>query len=316
MRYAVLDGCPVPRPLYPILKKLKKETGCTYNSLYRGDDVAGILHRYGKHTQRELYETLPPGMANPPDRGTHILRGDGVVGKLFAKLKFWQCGIDLDDAYVDDVIAAAAEHGWELYRPYSSGSEYHHLNFASKPRRWKAFFHHVFGPKKKPHAVHKPRRRKPKAKAPVHVHPSALSNQGAKFIAGFEGFRADAYWDQWGSVWTIGFGHTGGVRPGEKVTKEQALKVLREDAATAGQAVKDLVDVELSQKQFDALVSFCFNLGGGALAESTLLKKLNRGDYKGAQHQFGRWVHAGGQVLPGLVKRRAAEARLFGGGSY
>ncbi|HEX7246429.1 MAG TPA: lysozyme [Solirubrobacterales bacterium] len=321
LRYAVIDGCPCPRPLYPILKKLKKETGCVYNSIYRGDDVAGILHKFGKHTQRELYEELPPGMANPPDRGTHILRGDGVVGKLFAKLRFWQCGIDVDDQYVEALIEAARRHGWKLYRPYSSGSEYHHLNFASKPRRWKAFFRHVFGaPKVVGVAPAKPAPKKPvkhHAKPPVHPHPTRLSEAGVKFIAGFEGFRAEAYWDPWGNVWTIAFGHTGpDVHQGEKVGRAKGLKLLRSDAATAAQAVKDLVDVELTQKQFDALVSFAYNLGGGALAESTLLKMLNRGNYKGAQQQFKRWTHAGGQELPGLVRRRAAEARLFGGGDY
>lgn len=323
LRYAVIDGCPAPRPLYPILKKLKKETGCVYNSIYRGDDVAGILHRSGKHTQRELFEELPAGMANPPDRGTHILRGDGVVGKLFAKLKFWQVGIDVNDEFVEPLIEAARRHGWVLYRPYSSGSEYHHLNFAKKPRRWRAFFRNVFGPKKLPRGVSpaKPQPRKPQPKKThahpaVHPHPTRLSAAGARFISEFEGFRPAAYWDQWGNVWTIGFGHTRGVHQGQRVSREKALHILRQDAATAAQAVKDLVDVELTQKQFDALTSFAFNLGGGALAESTLLKKLNKGDYKGAQHEFGRWTHAGGEELPGLVRRRAAEAALFGGGTY
>lgn len=324
LRYAVIDGCPCPRPLYPILKKLKKETGCVYNSIYRGDDVEAILHKHDKRTQRELFEQLPPGMANPPDRGTHILRGDGVVGKLFAKLKFWQCGIDVDDEYVEPLIEAARRHGWRLYRPYSSESEYHHLNFASKPRRWKAFFHHVFGsPKPAGVAQAKPAPKKPVPKHPplpvphVHPHPKGISNKGVHFISEFEGFRSQAYWDGWGNVWTIGFGHTGSdVHQGQRVTRAEALKILRKDCATAAQAVKDLVDVELTQKQFDALVSFCFNLGGGALAESTLLKLLNRGDYRGAQHQFKRWDHAGGEELPGLLRRREAEAHLFAGGDY
>lgn len=323
LRYAVIDGCPCPRPLYPILKKLKQETGCVYNSIYRGDDVAGILHKFGKHTQRELFEELPPGMANPPDRGTHILRGDGVVGKLFAKLPWWRCGIDVNDEFVEALIEAARRHGWKLYRPYSSGSEFHHLNFAAKPRKWKAFFHHVFGsPKPAGVAQAKPAPAKPvkkhhHAKPPVHPHPKGISEKGVEFIAGFEGFRANAYWDQWGNVWTIAFGHTGpDVHQGMRVSRQKGLKILRDDCATAAQAVKDLVDVELTQKQFDALVSFCFNLGGGALAESTLLKLLNRGDYKGAQKQFKRWDHAGGVELPGLLRRREAEARIFGGGDY
>jgi lysozyme len=317
MRYAIIDGCPCPRPLFPLLKKLKKETGCTYNSIYRGDDVAGLLHKVGKHTQRELFETLPAGVANPPDRGTHILLGDGVVGRLHEKLPWWKCGIDVNDEDVENLIAAARKHGWKLYRPYPTGSELHHVNFAYKPKRWKAFFRAVFGPAPVRHEAHKPEPHKPpKARPPKHPHPEKVSAAGVKFIAGFEGFRSTAYWDGGGQVWTIGYGHTGDVHSGQHVSKAQALALLRKDAGTAGQAVKDLVDVELDQKQFDALVSFAFNLGGGALAESTLLKLLNQGHYRQAQGQFGLWTHAGGQVLAGLVTRRAAEARLFGGGSY
>lgn len=305
MRYAVIDGCPCPRPLYPILKKLKAETGCTFESIYRGDDVAALLHHYDKHTQAELYAELGPGVANPPDRGTHILIGDGVVGVLHRKLPWWRCGIDVDDAHVDEVIAAARRHGWTLYRPYGTGVEFHHVNFANKPSRWKLLYQAVFGGRKK--AKH-PKHARPHHKAPRPTH---LSKHGAQFIASFEGFRADAYWDPWGQVWTIGYGHTAGVRPGEKVTTTQALKLLEQDAASAATAIRDLVHVRLNQNQFDALVSFVFNLGAGALAESTLLKLLNRGNYRGAARQFHLWDHAGGQVLPGLLRRREAEAHLF-----
>ncbi len=145
LRYAVIDGCPCPKPLYPILRKLQKETGCTYNSIYRGDDVRAILKAHGKHTQRELFETLPAGQANPPDRGTHILLGDGVVGALHEKLPWGECGIDVNDSDVPKVIAAAKRHGWEMYQPYPTGVEFHHLNFRVKPKRWKAFFRNVFG---------------------------------------------------------------------------------------------------------------------------------------------------------------------------
>jgi GH24 family phage-related lysozyme (muramidase) len=296
MRYVVIDGCPCPRPLYPILKKLKAETGCTYNSIYRGDDVAGLLHKVGKHTQRELYDELAPGMANPPDRGTHILRGDGVVGKLFAKLPWWRCGIDVNDGDVDKLIAAARRHGWVLYRAYKTGSEYHHLNFACKPSRWKAFFRNVFSPKKSKPRPHRP---------------TKLSEAGARLIASFEGFRSEPYADAVG-VWTIGYGHTFGVGPHtERISKETGLKLLQKDGSTAARAVCDLVDIKLNQNQFDALVSFTFNLGAGALAESTLLKKLNKGNYHGAQREFSKWVYADGQKLPGLVRRRRAEAHLF-----
>lgn len=154
LKFKVIDGCPVPKPLYPILRKLKKETGCTYNSIYRGDDVAGILHRFGKHTQRELYDGYIRGLpgfypANPPTMGTHILKGDGVVGAREARLPWWECGIDVNDSDVPKIIAAAKRHGWELYQPYPTGSEYHHVNFRRKPSRWKAFFYHYWPKKRK-----------------------------------------------------------------------------------------------------------------------------------------------------------------------
>ena len=195
------------------------------------------------------------------------------------------------------MIAAARKHGWSLFRPYGAGVEYHHVNFAHKPSRWKAFFRAVFKPRKR--------------KKPPAPRPTKLSKHGAQFIAGFEGFRGTAYWDSYGDVWTIGYGHTHAVHEGQRVTKAKALKLLEEDAARAATAVRDLVHVRLTQNQFDALVSFVFNLGAGALAESTLLKKLNKGNYKGARHEFGKWNHSGGVVLAGLSRRRKAEAALF-----
>lgn len=148
--------------------------------------------------------------------------------------------------------------------------------------------------------------------APASGHANALSAQGLELIKGFEGLRLNAYQDSAG-VWTIGYGHTGGVRPGDRITQAEAEAYLRQDTGWAQQAVRDLVRVPLSQGQFDALTSFTFNLGRGALEGSTLLRKLNAGDYAGAQAEFGRWVHAGGEVLQGLVRRRAAEGDLFGG---
>ena len=137
-----------------------------------------------------------------------------------------------------------------------------------------------------------------------------LSAAGVDLIKGFEGLRLAAYQDSAG-VWTIGYGHTAGVQPGDRITTAEAEQLLRQDTAWAQQAVRDLVRVPLSQGQFDALTSFTFNLGAGALESSTLLRKLNAGDTAGAQAEFGRWIHADGQVLPGLVRRRAAEAALF-----
>lgn len=137
-----------------------------------------------------------------------------------------------------------------------------------------------------------------------------LSQDGVDLIKGFEGLRLSAYQDS-AKVWTIGYGHTTGVQPGDRISTAQAEQLLRQDTAWAQQAVRDQVKVPLTQNQFDALTSFTFNLGADALAGSTLLKKVNAGDMAGAQAEFGRWIHADGAVLPGLVRRRAAESALF-----
>lgn len=299
IKYSVIDDCPVPKPMYPLLRKLEKETGANFESIYRGTDAEKLLEAHGKHDQAWLFANLPPGVANPPGRSTHELFSDGVPypGPIGRKLVWWQCGIDINDADVDKVIAAARKHGWTLFRPYGAGVEYHHVNFAHKPSRWKAFFHAVFKPRKR--------------KKPTGHTPTKLSKHGAEFIASFEGFRSTAYWDKWGDVWTIGFGTTTNVHEGQRVTKAQALKLLERDAAKAATAVRDLVHVKLNQNQFDALVSFVYNLGAGSLAESTLLRKLNKGNYKGAAREFQKWNHAGGVVLAGLTRRREAEAHLF-----
>jgi lysozyme len=126
----------------------------------------------------------------------------------------------------------------------------------------------------------------------------------------FEGCRLQAYLDSVG-VPTIGVGHTRSVKMGDHCSQEQADMWLSQDLEDAGAAVASLVKVPLTQGQFDALTSFVFNLGARRLATSTLLTLLNKGDYMGASGQFMLWVHAGGKVLDGLVKRRAAEAKLF-----
>jgi lysozyme len=136
------------------------------------------------------------------------------------------------------------------------------------------------------------------------------SAKGLALIKEFEGFRAAAYLCPAG-VWTIGWGHTRGVTEHDRVTEEMATDMLIEDLAWCEAAVKQYVTVPLNQNQFDALVSFTFNLGQGALAQSTLLRLLNSGEYTAAALQFGRWVKAGTQTLPGLVRRREAERALF-----
>ena len=136
------------------------------------------------------------------------------------------------------------------------------------------------------------------------------SDVGIKAIEGFEGLRLNAYQDSVG-VWTIGYGHTLGVHPGDTITQDEAEAFLRADLSNAESAVNHQVTVPLTQGQFDALVSFVFNLGSGALASSTLLRLLNAGDYEGAKGQFHRWDRAGNVELPGLLARRNAEAEMF-----
>lgn len=137
-----------------------------------------------------------------------------------------------------------------------------------------------------------------------------ISEKGLELIKHFEGLRLQAYRCS-AHVWTIGYGHTAGVQPGDAITVAQADAFLREDVAASERSVSQYVTVSLTQCQFDALVSFTFNLGAGSLCTSTLLKKLNAGDEAGAADEFLRWVNAGGQKLPGLVRRREAEKRLF-----
>ena len=137
-----------------------------------------------------------------------------------------------------------------------------------------------------------------------------IGQKGLDLIKRFEGLRLRSYLCP-ANVWTIGYGHTGNVSSNQVITSEQAESILRTDLRKFEQAVSDAVTVALSQNQFDALVSLAFNIGAGAFAKSTLLRLLNAGDYAGAANQFERWNQAGGRVLDGLSKRRAAERALF-----
>jgi len=137
-----------------------------------------------------------------------------------------------------------------------------------------------------------------------------INDAGLRLIQNSEGLRLTAYQDSVG-VWTIGYGHTEGVKPGQSISEPKALAFLRADVGWAEAAVEKLVTVPLTPGQFSALVSFVFNLGAGALEESTLLKLLNQGHYVEAAGEFGKWVFAGGQVLEGLVIRRNKERQLF-----
>lgn len=138
----------------------------------------------------------------------------------------------------------------------------------------------------------------------------SISPAGIALIQAHEGLRLTAYRDPVG-IWTIGYGSTGGVRRGMTITRDQAVLRLYHDVDDAEATVNNRVTVPLSQSQFDALASFVFNVGGGAFRKSTLLKKINAGDYAGASNEFMRWIKAKGRVLGGLVTRRAAERALF-----
>lgn len=144
-----------------------------------------------------------------------------------------------------------------------------------------------------------------------------LSDKGLDFIVSFEGLliklpdgRYRAYRCPAG-VLTIYAGCTEGVRDGMIVTEDEGKAMFRREIAKHESAVRRLVTVDLSQDQFDSLVSFSYNCGIAALTKSTLLKHLNAGDYARAASHFSDWKRAGGKVLAGLVRRRAAEAEMF-----
>jgi lysozyme len=140
-----------------------------------------------------------------------------------------------------------------------------------------------------------------------------ISETGIDLIKHYEGLQLQPYICPAGKA-TVGFGHTGpDVVFGMKITEADADKLLREDLHFAERGVETYAHAPLTQGQFDALVSFAFNLGIGALRDSTLMQKVNAKDFASAADEFGKWIHAGGKVLPGLVRRREAERALFVG---
>ncbi|AFH47795.1 Phage-related lysozyme [Ignavibacterium album JCM 16511] len=141
-----------------------------------------------------------------------------------------------------------------------------------------------------------------------------ISKKGLDLIKKYEGLKLEAYRDPAG-ILTIGYGHTKTVKPGMVINKDMADLLLKIDVMDAENAVRVLVNIELSQNQFDALVSFVFNVGRKNFERSTLLKKLNEGKILEAGEEFMKWTKAkqpgGLKELPGLVKRRAEEKVLF-----
>lgn len=139
-----------------------------------------------------------------------------------------------------------------------------------------------------------------------------VSDKGLALIKEFEGCKLTAYQDSVG-VWTVGYGHTKTARRGMVITQAQADELLAKDVAEHATGVYKALQVKLERHQFDAVVSLAFNVGVNAVRNSTLLKMINRGDAKLAAAQFDRWNKAGGKVLAGLTRRRAAERKMYEG---
>lgn len=144
----------------------------------------------------------------------------------------------------------------------------------------------------------------------------------ARYVARWEGFLAEAYLDTIASpaVLTVGYGWTGPIRKGgktrpirtgDKISRLYALRLLGKGLSAASRDIVRLVKVPLTVRQRMALMSLYYNIGGGAFAESTLLKLLNRGKYRQAADEFLRWNHAGGVEVYGLTRRRRAERKMF-----
>ena len=141
--FRVVNGNPAGKNIAPYIALLAAEAKCQPTSLYRAEDAEAILHRHGKHSQAELFDGwlhhragfLP---ANRPGTSSHEMKSDGVaypqVPAGHNLPHWWMQGMDWPDACVDRVIKAAKGHGWDLFRPYPSGSEHHHLQFRSEPK--------------------------------------------------------------------------------------------------------------------------------------------------------------------------------------
>lgn len=139
-----------------------------------------------------------------------------------------------------------------------------------------------------------------------------MTDRGIELIKRFEGCRLGSYRCPAG-VWTIGYGHTKGVKPGQRITQEEAERLLREDAAKIESGVRAaLGSVQLADCKIDALVSFAFNVGVEALGTSTLARKVKvNPDDASIRSEFLRWVFAGRKRLQGLVRRREEEAKMY-----
>jgi lysozyme len=141
-----------------------------------------------------------------------------------------------------------------------------------------------------------------------------ITENGLKFIQGFEGFSSTIYLDAAG-LSSIGYGHL--ILPHEKssfkngISLAEAEPLLKQDLAIAEKTVARLIKIHLNNSQFDSLVSFTFNVGAAALQRSTLRRKVNHNEHEQVPAEFMKWVYAGGKRIPGLIKRRMLEAKLY-----
>lgn len=142
-----------------------------------------------------------------------------------------------------------------------------------------------------------------------------ISTEHLNSLKQWEGLRLKSYQDQ-GGIWTIGYGHTENVKEGQSITQEEADSLLKKDLEKFEAIVTETILVELTQAQFAALVSFVFNVGEEAFKKSSLVKKLNQGNYESVPGELSRWVYCSGVRNLGLVNRRAAESGLWAKGSF
>lgn len=138
--FRTVQGCPVGKLQAPYIAIIVNDAHATVNSIYRGTDAEAILNKHGKHSQAQLYEMFlhhEGNPANPPGFSTHEQKSDGVAYPMAPRghdLAWWQVGFDVNDGDVWNCIRVAGRNGWHLWRPYPSGSELHHLNFAQEPK--------------------------------------------------------------------------------------------------------------------------------------------------------------------------------------
>ncbi len=145
--------------------------------------------------------------------------------------------------------------------------------------------------------------------------PKRTNRNGLLLIKSFEGLRLKAYKDAV-NIWTIGYGTTRDVRPGQVISEAQAVEFLQKDLARFEKSINEVIKTPINDNQFSALACFTYNVGSGAFRSSTLLRKLNAGDIRGAANELLRWDKAGGRTLAGLTRRRKAERALFLGEDF